>query len=76
MNPRFKALAEECGFVFWNNESHGPGAGLIDWSTDYTNEFEHYSRELILWTITAYQNQLKEGSERAVKNTLDQFFIK
>ena len=25
LSPRFKALARECGFVFWQNEPHGPG---------------------------------------------------
>jgi hypothetical protein len=75
LTPKFKALAEECGFVFWGNEPHGPGAGNIDWSCDYTSEFEHYSRELVLWAITTYQNQLQENNPRAVKNTLDQFFF-
>jgi hypothetical protein len=74
-NPKFKALALECGFLFWENESHGPGAGNIDWSCDYTKEFEQYSRELVLWAITTYQNQLQDSNPRAVKNTLDQFFI-
>jgi len=71
-NPKFKSLAKECGFVFWND---GPNSGSIDWSCDYTKELEHYSRELVLWTITTYQNQLQENNPRAVKNTLDQFFI-
>ena len=29
LTPRFKALAKECGFIFWGNEPHGPGPGKI-----------------------------------------------
>jgi len=51
MHPRFRVLAEECGFMFWQDESHGPGPNHIDWSSDYHKEFEQYSRELVRWTI-------------------------
>ncbi len=58
LSPRFKALARECGFVFWGNEAHGPGAGHIDWSGDYTSEFEHYSRELVKWTTELMRQEI------------------
>ena len=44
-------LAKQAGFVFWNNESHGPGPNKIDWSCDYSNEFDKYSKLLIEETI-------------------------
>jgi hypothetical protein len=58
LTPRFKALARECGFVFWGNEPHGPGPGNIDWSSDYTQEFEHYSRELVTWSLEMMRQEI------------------
>jgi len=58
LTPRFKSLAKECGFVFWGDEPHGPGRGNIDWSSDYTSEFEHYSRELITWTCELMRQEI------------------
>ena len=51
MNDTMKKLAIEAGFVFWNNESHGPGPDNIDWSCDYSNEFDRYSKLLVQQTI-------------------------
>jgi hypothetical protein len=63
MNPRFKVLAEECGFLFWQDEAHGPGPGNIDWSVDYSREFERYSHELARWVISRCEsNQLAQQS--------------
>jgi len=78
MNPRFRILAEECGFVFWQDESHGPGPGKIDWSQDYTKEFERYSRELIRWTIKRCEDnmltqQLTKTKRDWIQQTLDEF---
>lgn len=61
LSPRFKALARESGFVFWDNEPHGPGPGNIDWSCDYTQEFEHYSRELVEWTCRMFKAEVNSG---------------
>ena len=78
MNPRFKILAEECGFVFWSDEPHGPGPGNIDWSQDYKHEFERYSRELVRWTIKRCEDnmlieQLAKTKRDWVQQTLDEF---
>ena len=51
MNDTMKKLAIEAGFVFWNNEPHGPGPDNIDWSCDYSNEFDRYSKLLVEQTI-------------------------
>ena len=69
MNPRFKSLAKECGFVFRGNESHGPGPNHIDWSGDYQQEFEQYSQELVRWTIMRCEsNQQAEHAGQLKKN--------
>jgi len=78
MNPRFRILAEECGFVFWQDESYGPGPGNIDWSQDYTKEFERYSNELIRWTIKRCEDNLitqQQGKTKRdwIQQTLDEF---
>ena len=51
MNDTMIELAKQAGFVFCNNESHGPGPNNIDWSCDYSNEFDKYSKLLIEQTI-------------------------
>ena len=59
MNDTMIELAKQAGFVFWNNESHGPGPNKIDWSCDYSNDFDKYSKLLIEDTI----NQLKQTKQ-------------
>ena len=44
-------LARQAGFLFWQDEPHGPGPNNIDWSCDYSNEFDRYSKLLIEQTI-------------------------
>ena len=51
MNDTIKKLAIEAGFVFWQDEPHGPGPNTIDWSCDYSNEFDRYSKLLVEQTI-------------------------
>lgn len=69
LNLKFKALALECGFLFWDAELHGPGPGYIDWSCDYTEEFEQYSRELVRWTCETMQQELAYTSNLAAQKT-------
>ena len=47
MNQQIKQLAEQSGFVFWENEDWGPGPGNIDWSSDYKEEFDLFCKLLI-----------------------------
>ena len=51
MNDTMIELAKQAGFVFWENEPHGPGPNKIDWSCDHSNEFDKYSKLLIEQTI-------------------------
>lgn len=45
MNDTMIKLAKEAGFVFWEERDS------IDWSCDYSNEFDKYSKLLIEETI-------------------------
>lgn len=58
MNPIIKELAEEAGFIFWQDEEWGPGPGHIDWSAIYDKEFNKYS-ELLIGHLT--QRLLNSG---------------
>jgi len=42
MEKRVKELAEQAGFCFWGDEPWGPGEGNIDWSCNYSQEFEKF----------------------------------
>lgn len=76
LNYRFKALAKECGFVFWNSEPHGPGSGNIDWSCDYSKEFEQYSRELVKWSLELMRQQIVgEYLSNVVKKTYEHMVV-
>jgi hypothetical protein len=55
MNDTIIELARKAGFVFWNNEPHGPGPNNIDWSCDYSNEFDKFSKLLIEHTIKEHK---------------------
>ena len=40
MNKKTIELAKHAGFVFWEDESWGPGSEYIDWSSNYDKELE------------------------------------
>ena len=46
MNERIRQLAEQAGFVLWQDESWNPG-DVIDWSCRYDDEFKRFA-ELIV----------------------------
>lgn len=47
MNVKIKQLAQQAGFVFWGNESYGPGPNHIDWGCDYDEEFNTFVKLLV-----------------------------
>lgn len=48
MNRQIERLVKKSGFVFWGVEPWGPGDNkIIDWSCDYSEEFEKYTEMLI-----------------------------
>jgi|APGre2960657404_1045060.scaffolds.fasta_scaffold60037_2 hypothetical protein len=51
MSKKTKKLAKQAGFVFWKNESWGPGKGKIDWSSDYDKEFKVYTKLVVEETV-------------------------
>ena len=49
MNERIKDLAEQAGFVLWQDEPWRP-TDVIDWSSRYDNELKKFA-ELILMDV-------------------------
>lgn len=47
MNDRLKKLAEKAGFEFWGEEPWRPKNQMIDWSSDYDNELDKFSKLII-----------------------------
>lgn len=41
---KLRKIAKQAGFVFWANESHGPGKNHIDWASDYTRELKRFAK--------------------------------
>lgn len=62
MHSKFERLARRAGFVFWQSDEMGTG---IDWSCDYTHEFEAYSRLLV--------QECAKIAEAPAANILDHF---
>jgi hypothetical protein len=47
MNSEIRKLAEQAGFVFWEDEAWGPGPDHIDWASNYDHEFDKFCELLI-----------------------------
>ena len=47
MKDKVKQLAEQAGFVLWNDEDWKPESQVIDWSSVYDKELEKFA-ELIV----------------------------
>ena len=46
MNERIRKLAEQAGFVLWQDEAYNPG-DVIDWGSSYDGELVNYTELLI-----------------------------
>ena len=68
MNKKAKALVKEAGFVFWKNESWGPGKGNIDWSCGYDKELEVYTKLVVQETVKWVNNNVGLITEEARKD--------
>jgi len=73
MNKRFEQLARKAGFVFWKNETHGPGPGHIDWANNYDQELERFAELLVAECARVASSKPFPafGAERAVREHFD-----
>jgi hypothetical protein len=44
MNPKLVELAQQAGFVLWQDEAWKPHNQVIDWSSDYDRELELFAQ--------------------------------
>ena len=61
MNKRIKELAEQAGFVLWQDEPWNPG-DVIDWSCRYDDELKKFA-ELIVAECADLIDTLNEAYE-------------
>lgn len=71
MNKKIRELAELAEFVFWNgDESWGPpGENNIDWSADYSKEFEQFI-SLLVSDILLHVDVPEEQARQIIKRYL------
>ena len=56
MNNQIRELAEQAGFVLWNDEDWKPESQVIDWSSVYDKELEKFA-ELIVRKAMDYASR-------------------
>jgi hypothetical protein len=54
-------LAKQAGFVFWSDETWGPGPSNIDWNCDYSTEFNTFVQLLINECSHVANNRYEKG---------------
>jgi hypothetical protein len=62
MNKRIQELIKEAGFITWEDEPWGPGAGKIDWASDYSKEMELFVKRLVQEMILCVEDHC-DGSD-------------
>lgn len=61
MNSQIEQLAKKAGFIFWKDESYGPGPHHIDWGCDYHEEFDTFVKLLIDECAKVANNKYDQG---------------
>jgi len=70
MNKKIRELAELAEFVFWEGEHWGPpGENNIDWSADYSKEFEQFI-SLLVSDILLHVDIPEEQARQIIKRYL------
>ena len=59
MNDKIKELAEQAGFVLWGDETWNNCNQNIDWSSQYDEELENYTKLVLMEVIGTISRQFK-----------------
>ena len=59
MNDKIKELAERAGFVLWGDETWNNYNQSIDWSSQYDEELENYTKLVLMEVIGTISRQFK-----------------
>ena len=74
MNEQIKELAEQAGFVLWQDESHNPG-DVIDWGSRYDDELVKFAeliiREMLVLTYDEETRYYNQNEDRLAKTMED-----
>ena len=64
MNERIKKIAQEAGFIFWDDCSWKPKGAVIDWASDYDQEFAKFTELIIAECCVALHPMLRDMISR------------
>ena len=86
MNDQIKQLAEEAGFLLWEDEPWKPEGAIIDWSSNYDSVLETYTELIVRECAELVKDRLNHipdnqndwdghnyGETAAVYGILDEF---
>jgi hypothetical protein len=75
MNDQIKQLAEEAGFLLWEDEPWKPEGAIIDWSSNYDSALDKYT-ELIVRECASlfYLTHTDEQYQRRIDKTIKKHF--
>lgn len=59
MNEKLVEMAKDSGFVFWQDEPHGPGPNNIDWSSEYNAELQGLYDRMVDKFIESVENSFR-----------------
>jgi hypothetical protein len=66
MKDKTKQLADQAGFMLWDNESWNPG-DVVDWSARYDNELQRFADLIVLECIDYCGENLSKTVGGALK---------
>lgn len=75
MNKKTIELAKQAGFVFWEDESWGPGSEYIDWGTEYDKELEKLV-DLVVQECAKSVQHIKVWNTDLGKVVIEKFYEK
>ena len=66
MNEKIRELAEQAGFIFWENEQWKLKNATIDWSCDYDKELKTFAELIVRETLNEMGEQMfKFGDDQS-----------
>ena len=70
MNERIRELAEQAGFVMWQNEPWNPG-DVVDWSVRYDDELKKFAELIVRECIGCCEQAISDPVPESVDTWLN-----
>ncbi len=74
MNKNVRKIAKKSGFVFYSKNENPEMP--IDWSSDYSKEFEVFSEKLLKQFAKNLNNKIGSKEKAAIKQEIRNFLLK